>query len=71
MKIPVAPDGANESEIFRMCISGNMAIHAIEITTVQVSGNLVPLHPGSFNLFCKRDAITKYEMNKVLIHPVS
>ena len=41
-----------------------MAIHAMESTKHEVSGNLVTLQPGSSQLFSKINAIAKYEVEK-------
>ena len=41
--ISVSLNWTNRGEIFRMCESENMAIHVIEMTKLEVSGNLVAL----------------------------
>ena len=41
-----------------------MAIHAIEMTKLEVNGNLVTLQPGSSQLFSKNDLIMKYEVEQ-------
>ena len=62
VQIPVAPDEWNGGEIFWMCASSNMAIYAIDMTKLEVNGNLVTLQPGSSQLFSKNDFIVKYEV---------
>ena len=46
IQIPVAIDGTNLGNIFRMCALVNMVNYAIEMTKFEVSGNLVALQPG-------------------------
>ena len=41
-----------------------MAIYAIEISKLQVNGNLVMLQPGSSQLFSLNDFIMKYEVDQ-------
>ena len=45
MQIPVAIDESNGGEIYWMYVSANMGICAIEMTKLEVNGNLVRLQP--------------------------
>ena len=60
MQIPVALDESNGEEIFWISASVNRAIYAIEMTKLEVGGNLVTLQPSCFQLFSENDAIMKY-----------
>ena len=60
--IPVTLDEPNRGTIFGMCACEKMAIYAIEMTKIEVIGNLTALQPGSSKLFSKNDVITKYEV---------
>ena len=65
MQILVALDESNGGENFSMCASSNMAVYAIEISKLEVNGNLVMLQPGSSQLFSeKKDFIMKYEVDQ-------
>ena len=55
VQIPVALDETNGGEIFPMYASANMATYAIEMTNLEVNGNLVTLQPGSSQLFSEND----------------
>ena len=55
VQIQVALDESNGGEICQMCSSSNMAIYAIEMTKLEVNGNLVMLQPESFQLFSNKD----------------
>ena len=46
----VALDESNGDEIFCFITSSNMAIYAMEMTNLEVNGNLVTLQTGSFQL---------------------
>ena len=54
VQIPVALDESNGGEIFWMCPSANMVNYAIEMTKLELKGNLVMLQQGSFHLFSER-----------------
>ena len=41
-----------------------MAIYAIEMTKLEVNGNLVTLQPGSSQLFSENDFTMKYEVEQ-------
>ena len=69
MQIPVALDGTNEDEVFRMCASVNMAMYAIEMTKLELKCNLVALQAGSSELFSENDVITKYEVEQSFDSP--
>ena len=43
VQIPVALNETNEGEIFWMCASANMAIYVIEMTKLELNGDLVML----------------------------
>ena len=62
-QIPVAFDKTNGDEVFRICALANMAIYAIEMTKLEVNGNLVALQPDDSQLFRESDVITKYEVS--------
>ena len=51
VQTPVALNESNRGEISWMCASANMAVYAINMTKVEVNGNLVTLQPGSSQLF--------------------
>ena len=55
-----------------MCASSNIAVYAIEMTKLEVNGNLVTQQPGSSQLFDeKEDLIIKYEVDQSLINSPS
>ena len=62
VQILVILDGTNGGEIFKIFASVSMAIYTIEMTQLEDSCNLVALQTGFSKLFCKNDAITKYEV---------
>ena len=64
MQIPVALDETNGDEIFCVCASANMAIFAIEMTKLEINGDLVMLQPGSSQLFSEKDLTMKYEVKQ-------
>ena len=55
MQILVVLDQTTGSEIYWMFISSNMAIYAIEMTKLEVSGYLVALKQRSFQLFSEKN----------------
>ena len=72
VQISVALDESNRSEIFRMCASSNMAAYAIEMTKLEVNGNLVTLQPRSSKFFSEnKDFIIKYEVNESSMNSLS
>ena len=65
VQIAVALDESNESEIFWICASANLAAYATEVAKLEVNGNMVTLQPASSQLFSeKEDFIMKYEVNQ-------
>ena len=51
VQIQVALDETNRGEISLMCVLANMAIYAIEMTKLEIKGNLGTLGQGSSQLF--------------------
>ena len=61
MKVSIALDESNGDEVFQMCASSNMSLYAIEMTKLEVNGNLVMLQTEKTQLFSKKDDfIMKY-----------
>ena len=72
VQIPIALNENNRDEIFWMCASVHMTIYAIEMTKLEVSGNLVTLQRGSFNCSERMISYQSMKLNKVpFIHKVS
>ena len=72
MQIPVALGESNGGEIFWMYVSSNMAIYAIEMTRLEINGNLITLQPMSSQLFSEKDDfIMKYEVDQSSINSQS
>ena len=70
VQIPVALNETNGGEIFWMCASANMAIYVIEMTKLELNGDLVMLQTGSFQLFSENELIMKYEVEQSSMNPV-
>ena len=71
VQIPVALDETNGDEIVWMCASANMAIYAIEITMLEVSGSFVTLQQGALNSSMEMISSPNVWFMKFRIHPVS
>ena len=69
LQVPVTLDGIGE--IFWVSASVNMAVYAIEMTPLEVNGNLDALQPDRFPLFCENDVIMKYEVEQSSIDSLS
>ena len=63
-QVSVALDCITVREIFRICVSVNMDIYAIEMTKLEVGGNLVASQRGSSQLFSEKNVITKDEVEQ-------
>ena len=61
VQISVALDETNGGEIFRMCTSVKIDIHAIEMTYLE-GVNLVALQPSCSQMFNENNVITKHEI---------
>ena len=70
VQLLAALDGTYGDKIFWMYASANIAIYAIEMTELEVHGNLITLQQSNFQLFSKNDVIIKYEVKQSSIHSI-